>query len=33
MLHNSTSAVQRAKAVQTLADYAQDFSKLASQDV
>lgn len=30
-LHNSTSAVQRAKAVQTLMTYAQDFKILAAQ--
>lgn len=30
-LHNSTTAVQRAKAVQTLATYAQDFRLLTAQ--
>ncbi|MEO8020566.1 DUF6279 family lipoprotein [Polaromonas sp.] len=30
-LHNSTTAAQRAKAVQTLQDYAQDFAILASK--
>ncbi len=33
LLHNSTSPAQRAKAVQTLADYAQDFRILAAQDI
>lgn len=32
LLHNSTSPAQRAKAVETLGDYAQDFRILASQD-
>lgn len=32
LLHNSTTVAQRAKAVQTLADYAQDFRILAAQD-
>lgn len=31
LLHNSTSPAQRAKAVETLGDYAQDFRILASQ--
>lgn len=32
LLHNSTSVAQRAKAVQTLADYALDLRTLAAQD-
>lgn len=32
LLHNSTTPAQRAKAVKTLADYAQDFMILAAQD-
>jgi hypothetical protein len=32
LLHNSTNPAQRAKAVETLADYAQDFRILAAQD-
>jgi hypothetical protein len=32
LLHNSTSPAQRAKAVETLGDYAQDFRSLASQE-
>ncbi|MDP2819081.1 MAG: DUF6279 family lipoprotein [Polaromonas sp.] len=32
LLHNSTSLAQRAKAVQTLADYARDLRILAAQD-
>ena len=33
LLHNSTTAAQRAKAVETLADYAQDFRILAAQEL
>jgi len=33
LLHNSTTLAQRAKAVQTLADYAQDFRVLAARDL
>ncbi len=32
LLHNSTTAQQRARAVETLGDYARDFQILASQD-
>lgn len=32
LLHNSTTLAQRAKAAQTLAEYAQDFRILAAQD-
>lgn len=32
LLHNSTTAAQRAKAVETLGNYARDFAILASQD-
>ena len=33
LLHNSTTLAQRAKAVETLADYAQDFRILAARDL
>jgi len=32
LLHNSTTAAQRAQAIQTLGNYARDFTILASQD-
>ena len=33
LLHNSTTLAQRAKAVETLADYAKDFRMLAARDL